>query len=76
MVVRAGIEPATTCLEGRCSIRLSYRTVNGFIVYNITSVRAFFKVRPTFRRRRDADFRCPCRFFRSIGFGGAIRPAV
>ena len=26
MVVRAGLEPATTCLEGRCSIQLSYRT--------------------------------------------------
>ena len=26
MVNRAGLEPATLCLEGRCSIRLSYRS--------------------------------------------------
>ena len=32
LVVRAGIEPATTCLEGRCSIRLSYRTVLAVII--------------------------------------------
>ena len=27
LVARAGLEPATTCLEGRCSIQLSYRAV-------------------------------------------------
>ena len=43
MVVRAGIELATTCLEGRCSIRLSYRTVCVMMSYNITSLGRFFK---------------------------------
>ena len=42
MVVRAGIEPATTCLEGRCSIRLSYRTTAAKF-YNITPEARFFK---------------------------------
>ena len=27
-VPRAGLEPATTCLEGRCSIHLSYRGIS------------------------------------------------
>lgn len=27
MAIPAGLEPATLCLEGRCSIRLSYGTV-------------------------------------------------
>ena len=27
MVLPAGLEPATLCLEGRCSIRLSYGSV-------------------------------------------------
>ena len=26
MVLRAGLEPTTLCLEGRCSIQLSYRS--------------------------------------------------
>ena len=26
MVLRAGLEPTTICLEGRCSIQLSYRS--------------------------------------------------
>lgn len=26
MAISAGLEPATLCLEGRCSIRLSYET--------------------------------------------------
>lgn len=26
MAIPAGLEPATTCLEGRCSIQLSYGT--------------------------------------------------
>ena len=42
LVVRAGIEPATTCLEGRCSIRLSYRTTAAKF-YNITPEARFFK---------------------------------
>lgn len=45
MVVRAGLEPATTCLEGRCSIQLSYRTVCVLTFYNITSFGSFFKER-------------------------------
>ena len=28
MVLRAGLEPTTICLEGRCSIQLSYRSTN------------------------------------------------
>ena len=28
MVGAAGLEPATTCLEGRCSIQLSYAPVS------------------------------------------------
>ena len=28
MVMAAGFEPATVCLEGRCSIQLSYATIN------------------------------------------------
>lgn len=43
MVVRAGLEPATTCLEGRCSIQLSYRTACALTPYNITSFVSFFK---------------------------------
>jgi hypothetical protein len=27
MAIPAGLEPATLCLEGRCSIQLSYGTV-------------------------------------------------
>ena len=30
LVGAAGLEPATLCLEGRCSIRLSYAPVPGF----------------------------------------------
>gem|GEM_PF-4489539 len=32
MVRLAGIEPTTTCLEGRCSIQLSYKR-NGTVVH-------------------------------------------
>ena len=32
MVARGGIEPPTLCLEGRCSIRLSYRATKGTLV--------------------------------------------
>ena len=28
VVLRAGLEPTTLCLEGRCSIQLSYRSKN------------------------------------------------
>ena len=28
LVLRAGLEPTTLCLEGRCSIQLSYRSVS------------------------------------------------
>ena len=31
MVRSAGIEPTTTCLEGRCSIQLSYERNHGYI---------------------------------------------
>ena len=27
LVLRAGLEPTTLCLEGRCSIQLSYRSI-------------------------------------------------
>ena len=27
LVLRAGLEPTTLCLEGRCSIQLSYRSM-------------------------------------------------
>ena len=56
MVVRAGLEPATTCLEGRCSIQLSYRTAYALTAYNITSFGSFFKAFPAFRRIRDGGF--------------------
>ena len=29
MAIPAGLEPATPCLEGRCSIRLSYAPASG-----------------------------------------------
>ena len=28
LVLRAGLEPTTLCLEGRCSIQLSYRSIS------------------------------------------------
>ena len=56
LVVRAGLEPATTCLEGRCSIQLSYRTVCAATVYNITSFGSFFKARTGSRAAIAADF--------------------
>ena len=34
LVGAAGLEPATTCLEGRCSIHLSYAPINSMIVTN------------------------------------------
>ena len=34
MVRLAGFEPATTCLEGRCSIQLSYRRSYGLLYIN------------------------------------------
>ena len=56
MVARAGLEPATTCLEGRCSIQLSYRTACPLTTYNITSFGSFFKAFPTFPRIRHGGF--------------------
>ena len=32
VVLRAGLEPTTLCLEGRCSIQLSYRSTQVFSV--------------------------------------------
>ena len=33
MAIPAGFEPATPCLEGRCSIRLSYGTIRASVEY-------------------------------------------
>ncbi len=41
MAIPAGLEPATCCLEGSCSIQLSYGTVTIFI----TVTRQFFQIR-------------------------------
>ena len=36
MAIPAGLEPATLCLEGRCSIRLSYGIVRGCLAHSAT----------------------------------------
>jgi hypothetical protein len=32
-VIRIGFKPMTYCLEGSCSIQLSYRTLKGWQIY-------------------------------------------
>ena len=38
LVIPAGFEPATYCLEGNCSIQLSYGTVDFKVKINLTKV--------------------------------------
>ena len=40
LVLRAGLEPTTLCLEGRCSIQLSYRST-----FDVLSA-VFFRAEP------------------------------
>jgi hypothetical protein len=35
LVIRSGFEPETYCLEGSCSIQLSYRTIDG-LFFNLS----------------------------------------
>ena len=34
LVIAEGFEPSTVCLEGRCSIQLSYATLHGVLLKN------------------------------------------
>ena len=56
MVLRAGLEPTTLCLEGRCSIQLSYRSTFALsIAIRMNSARA---VRKAFLTIRINDANC------------------
>jgi hypothetical protein len=58
-VIRQGLEPRTCCLEGSCSIQLSYRTIQLFVV----TVYAFLHCRNVLLKTAErGGFEPPVRF--------------
>ena len=47
----AGLEPATLCLEGRCSIRQSVRKINNLTILSLFWCQRDIPVAPCFQRK-------------------------